>query len=544
MTTLMVPANDLEVWPTLGPLVCEFIEQNLVYGPGDLLGEPVRLDDEKRGFIWKWYEVYPQGHQLAGRRRFERVCLSLSKGQAKTELAAWIAAAELHHDAPVRFAAWDKRGRPLGQPIRDPYIAMVAYDEEQTELLAYGALKAILQESPIAQDFDIGLERITRRRGDGRAEALSSSPNARDGARTTFQHFDETHLMTLTKLKRTHSTMLANISKRQLADGWSLETTTAPEPGAGSVAEETMAHARAVMEGRINTRNFFFFHRQASESHDLDTETGAREALLESYGPTTAWANMEAKMNLWQDPQYPRTDWMRYFCNMLVRRASRAFDAAQWANLAKADYKIPDGALITLGFDGALTQDATGLVATEVETGHQHVVGVWERPYGPAGDDWHVPAQEVDNAVAAAFQRWNVWRMYADPPYWQGWVDKWAGQYGKERVNEWWTNRRRQMATALLDYRTSIAEGAVSHDGDMRLQRHLANARRDDLKGWVDEQGKPLSLIRKDRPDSPRKIDLAMAAVLSWKARTDAIASGMPGPAFMYLTEGVRTLGE
>jgi hypothetical protein len=32
--------------------------------------------------------------------------------------------------------------------------------------------------------------------------------------------------------------------------------------------------------------------------------------------------------------------------------------------------------------------------------------------------------------------------------------------------------------------------------------------------------------ISKDRVDSPRKIDAAMAAVLSWEARGDAISSG------------------
>ncbi len=33
-------------------------------------------------------------------------------------------------------------------------------------------------------------------------------------------------------------------------------------------------------------------------------------------------------------------------------------------------------------------------------------------------------------------------------------------------------------------------------------------------------------VIHKDRPDSPQKIDAAVAAVLSWEARTDAIAAG------------------
>jgi hypothetical protein len=46
-------------------------------------------------------------------------------------------------------------------------------------------------------------------------------------------------------------------------------------------------------------------------------------------------------------------------------------------------------------------------------------------------------------------------------------------------------------------------------------------------------------LIRKDRPDSPHKMDLAMAAVLSWEARTDAIADGVTGSS-VYETRGIE----
>ena len=56
-----------------------------------------------------------------------------------------------------------------------------------------------------------------------------------------------------------------------------------------------------------------------------------------------------------------------------------------------------------------------------------------------------------------------------------------------------------------------------------------------------DEQGKPLWLIQKERPDSPHKIDLAMAGVLSWEARTDAIAANALAahqPAYQMLFVG------
>ena len=541
MTVLMVPATDAEPWPTLGPQVCQFIEQNLVFGPGDLRGEPARLDAEKRAFVWRLYEVYPQGHEFAGRRRFKRVAISLRKGTAKTELAAWIAACELHHEGPVRCDGFDRRGDPMGAPVHDPYVALVAYDEEQTALLAYGALKSILEGSRIASDFDIGLERITRRRGDGRAEALASSPNARDGARTTFQHFDETHRFVLYKLKRTHSTMLANVTKRREADGWSLETTTAFEPGAKSIAEETMEYARAVSEKRAAGRDFFFYHRGASDDHDLNTEEGARAALLEASGSMAAWADIESTMSLYHDPNYSRDDFERFFLNRMVKSSAKAFDPSQWAKLVNVGYAIPDGALVTLGFDGALFNDSTGLVATELATGFQQVVGVWEKPFGPAGEGWQVPEQEVDDAVAAAFQRWAVWRLYCDPPYWQSWVSQWASRHGVGKVVEWWTNRRTQMTHALEAYQTAIRTAALSHDGHAVMARHIANAYRQDLR-QLDEQGKPLYLIRKERSDSPNKIDLAMAGVLSWRAFLDAIATGETGKS-VYEERGIITIG-
>ena len=49
MATLVVPKFDPESpWPTLGPSVCDFIEERMIFGPGSLEGEPAVLDDDKR----------------------------------------------------------------------------------------------------------------------------------------------------------------------------------------------------------------------------------------------------------------------------------------------------------------------------------------------------------------------------------------------------------------------------------------------------------------------------------------------------------------
>ena len=523
---LTVPRDD-QLFPTLGPHVADFIERHLVHGPGDLRGEPARLDDEKRALVYRMYELFPQGHPQAGRRRFKRAAISVRKGSAKTEFAAWIAACELHPDAPVRCVGWTPDGEPIGGPVTDPYIPLVAYTEEQSEDLAYGALRVILELSDLAADFDIGLERILRVRGDGKAVALATAPDSRDGARTTFQHFDETHRFTLPRLVRAHQTMLANIPKRKLADAWSLETTTAPEPGTGSVAEATMEYARAVAAGTVTDARLFFFHREASAAHDLTTDAGVRAAVLEASGPIAEWSDIDSIIEQWRDPTADRSYLERVWLNRLVRSAAQAFDVERWAKLAAPENPVKLGDLITLGFDGAQFHDSTGIVATHVRTGYQWVPGLWECPLGGEKREppWQVPVEEVDACVQALFAQYRVWRMYADPPYWQSWIAIWAGEFGDDHVIEWWTNRRKPMTVALENFDTAIREAALSHDGDPRLKRHLGNARKDELT-QRDEQGKALWLIRKERPDSPHKIDLAMAEVLSWEARTDAIAAG------------------
>ena len=853
---MCVPALDEKPWLTLGPQVCDFIESYLVFGPGDLRGEPARIDPEKRALIFRMYEVYPPGHDLAGRRRFKRVGLSVRKGSAKTEFAAWLAAVELHPEGPVRCDGFDAYGQPVGVGVVDPYIPMVAYTEEQSDELAYGALRVILQYSSLADDFDIGIERIMRIQGDGKAVSLATSPDARDGARTTFQVFDEplaldtpvptpvgwraigdlvpgdevydrdghavcvvgvspvhvgrpcyrvtfaggdvivtdadhrwkvidwanrpageqvrtteemflagldtnygrrwrlprhagydgregalpidpyvlgvwlgdgatdagyihagaedvqemmalvqaagyettvsqdvnsdkpravrflphglraqltaaglrgnkripegylfasrsqrlallqglmdtdgystgrgtctfvqgkrelaeavrdlvlslgtpatittiedersrtglmhkvhfspaycpfrltrkarrcpgrqrvsarwptivsiepcesepvrciavdstdhlflagrglrlthnTHRFTLPKLRQAHRTMLANIPKRFLSDAWSFEITTAPAPGEGSVAEDTMDYARQVAGGKVADSRLFFFHRQASDAHDLSTAAGVRAAVIEASGPVAEWSDIEGIVDQWSDPTADRTYLERVWLNRLVRSSERAFDAERWKELVDEEFVPPDGDRITLGFDGARYHDSTALVGTHIESGYQWLVGLWEHPQGI--EEWETPAEEVEMALEDAMARWDVWRMYCDPPYWETYVAQWAGRYGAECVMEWWTNRMKAMAYAIKSFANAIASGEISHDGNPHLARHVGNACRRVLN-LRDEQGVPLWTMYKERPDSPHKIDGAMAAVLSWEARCDALAAGI-----------------
>ena len=543
MAVLLVPEYDAEPWPTLGEAVCDLIEERAVFGPGSLKGQPARLDDEKRACIYRAYEVYPKGHPLAGRRRFKRVGLSWRKGTAKTELGAWLAFAELHPEGPVRFDGWDAHDNPVGRPVRDPYIPMVAYTEEQVETLAYGALYVVVTEGPDAGLFDAGLDRILRLdefgRADGKAEPLASSPESRDGARTTFQHFDEPHRMFLPRLLHAHETMLANLPKRPLEDPWSLETTTAGQPGQNSVAEKTYLEARQVAEGHVEDSDLFYMHREAGGGHDMESLQGRIAAVAEATGPVGEFAPGQFRdiALQWNRPGADKSYLERVWLNRWTRSEAQAFDARRYSDLLVPG-PIRRGALVVAGFDGARFRDSTGIVVTEVATGRQMLWGLWERP-ADADDDWEVDEAAVTASMQQLMSTFSVWRVNADPPHWTETVGAWAGRWPV--VEEWWTNRRAPMARAVRAYREAMDTGAVTYPDDPTpiatpvrdetrsdaLGRHIAAAGKAQVNLW-DDDGQRLWILGKLH--ETRKFDAAMAAVLSWQAYLDALKADAKPP--------------
>lgn len=523
------------------------MEGNLVHGPGDLRGKPLRLSDEVKATFCRMYEVYPQEHEFAGRRRFKRCAVSKRKGLAKTEQGAVIALAELHPEAPVRTAGWDKAGNPVGGPVTDPFIPLVAYTEEQSDELAFRAAYVIVEEVKALQlVFDLGLERIMRTKGDGKMVSLASSPGGNDGARTTFQLFDETHRMITPKLRKAHQTMLGNIPKRFAADAWSLEVTTCYGVGEQSIAEATMKYARAVADGKIKDSKLFFFHRQAADDLKIEDEKGniieanLRKAITQASGPNPI-GDTEAIVSQFQDPGADRNYLIRVWLNRAVQATDRAFNADSYAALGKPGATIADGADVVLSFDGSRYEDSTALIVTEISTGLQVALGLWEKPEIEVPDDaqrWEVPVAEVNSAVKLAFEKWNVWRMYADPPKWEEAVAKWADEYGEERVVRWLTNLWSKMAAACEAFDNALKAGEIHHDGDARLIRHLGNCHKLPIS-TKNDKGERMWVVVKEHKGSPLKIDATVAQIIGNQARLDAIAEGVGGGSYYEQNGGV-----
>jgi len=276
---------------SLGYALIDWIEVHLCHGPGDIEGEPVTLDDEFAAFIIRAYEINNDG-----KRRVRRAVLSRPKGRAKSELAAFLAVAEAlgpvrfsHFAAASEVSPWGyqyQEGEPVGQPVKRPEVLCFATEYGQAGN-TYDAVRFMCSQSEALREahpgIDVGLTRIVLPAG-GQITPESAADSSKDGGKSTFVVFDETHLWVLPRLKRLHQVVLRNLLKRKIASGWCIETTTMYAPGEESVAEGTHAYAQMVAEGRAKDSALLFDHKQAAAKWSVKNKRDRLSGLREVYG--------------------------------------------------------------------------------------------------------------------------------------------------------------------------------------------------------------------------------------------------------------------
>jgi hypothetical protein len=242
------------------------------------MGQPVELDDEETRFLLRCYEIDDRGRRVVRRAVYKR-----PKGRAKTELSALVACVESL--GPVRFAGWDESGRPVGRPVRSPFVRLAATEETQAGN-TYEAVRVMLSEGPIAETvpgLDVGLTR-TFLPGGGKIVPVTAAAASKEGGKETFAVFDETGLYVQPELHRMYATIRRNSSKRKAAEPWSLETTAMFALGEESVAESSFRYGQAVAEGRVTDTGLLFDHRQAPDGFDFEDDDELRAALAYVYG--------------------------------------------------------------------------------------------------------------------------------------------------------------------------------------------------------------------------------------------------------------------
>ncbi len=536
-------------FPTLGPLVVAWQERHCVIPDRAVAGRPfVPSDEQAQHQLWQ-FRLHPDatadldrpaapfvyyGSLLVRSQKWGKGPLSAaricSQAVGPVLFAGWAVGGEVYdcrsHGCGCGWVYEYEPGEPMGAAWATPHIQVAATADDQTENI-WRALRPMIELGPLASViYDTGLDRMNLA-GGGIVERVSSNATTRLGARLTYLEVDQPESMT----KQNGGEKLVDTLLRNLAGmgGRWAATGNAHDPTEMSVQQTWIERPTAEV--------IVDYPEPLAGSWTNKRER--RRVLKHAYAgaPWVDVVRIEAdcdRLEAKGDPGQAE----RFFGNRVVAGMSKAFDLEAYRALIGETVGIGAGRDVTLGFDGALTQDATGLVATDIETGHQVVVAVWERPLNlPDDADWQVPIVELDEAVELAFTLWKVWRLYGDPPHYREDMSRWAGLYGADRIVEFWTNVRKRMAYALREFRTSMREGVMSH-GSLNdsaeaqadheaLMRHVGNAVRRPTNMRDEEDGSFLWLISKDGQRSPRKIDLAMCAVLSWQARQDALRAGV-----------------
>jgi hypothetical protein len=517
--------------PTLGWYVIDWMSSNLAT-PDLPEYEPLRLTPEQAQFVLNFYAIDPR----SGRRRIRRAVYSRPKGSGKSPFLAGIAAVEGLAD--VVPDGWDAHGQPVGKPwtdLRTPLVQLAAVSEDQTKN-SWTPLLEMLRDGPVVDNYP-GLEvfdsfvNLPR----GRIEFVTSSATSREGNRPVFSVLDQTE-----EWKPSNGGVkLAATIRRNLGKtgGSSIEAPNAFEPGAGSVAEHSAEYASKITEGRARDEGLLWDHREAPPDTDMSDRDSLLAGLLYAYGDSAAdnggWVDLDRIVAEVWDPDTDPQDARRFYLNQVTHATDAWLSQPEWAACAAPDKVVGDGEAVTLGFDGSKGRtrgvaDSTGIVGCRVSDGHLFEVGVWEEPPGPAGDGWRVPALEVDAAVRNAFRRWRVIGFFGDPSRWEGYFAQWEAEFsracsvkaGREHPFEWWmtSGRLTTVVRALEQIHSAIVNRELTHDGSYALTRHMLNARRRPTRAGL--------TIAKEHPDSPRKIDLAVAATAAWEARLAAVAAG------------------
>ena len=499
-------------FPTLGYTVAEWIESLCVIPDGDHLGEPLRLSEKQLRFLLWFYRLHPKARVREGQPsrafvydRGGQLVAPQKWGKGPFAAAATVAEAE----GPALFDGWDAAGEPVGRPWSTPWIQVTAVSEAQTANV-WRALMPMIAGGPLAGLIpDVGETRINLRAG-GRIERVTASARSRLGQRLTFAVQDEEHDWTPNNGGRG----LADTQRRNLAGmgGRWLATGNAWNPTEQSVAQATFESATPGV------------YKMLIEAGDGDlTKPRERKKVLRKGYEGSWWvdlARIESEViELISLGDIPQAE--RFFANRIRQSAATAYDITAWANKAHPETVVPAKSVITIGVDGARFGDSLGVVATDVKTGHQWPLGIWEAPSGV--EDYEHPLDAVDGALIEAFEQFNVWRVYVDPQYIGNLLDRWQGRWTDKKVIAWWTNRMKAMAYAVRAHVEAVSAGDLTHDGDETLTRHIGNAVRLSVNVY-DDKRRRMWVITKEAPGF--KIDGATAAVLSWEARGDAIAAG------------------
>jgi phage terminase large subunit-like protein len=371
----------------------------------------------------------------------------------------------------------------LGDGVEGAQVLVVASDERQARIIFRTARRMVELDKDLSARVQVFADHLLEPRTDSVFMALPADPGSLQGWDPSMALVDELHVVT----DDTFEAMAARAGKRDRS--LLLAISTPPKAGDDGVMRRLVDHGRAGVDP-----SFYFTEFAAPAGCALDDEaawTIANPALDDFLHRDALRATLPPKMR--------ENAFRRYRLGQWVGVDDAWLPDAAWAACADATITIPDGTEVVLAFDGSFNGDTTVLTVASVDQRpHVDLVELWEA----AGKQ--VPIVDVEAAIRAACRRWRVLEIAADPFRWARSLQLLDGE-GLPVLE--YPQSPGRMTPATARFYEAVVNGQLTHSGDSRLARHVGNAvLREDARG---------ARLAKERKDSPRRIDAAVAAVMA-----------------------------
>jgi phage terminase large subunit-like protein len=371
----------------------------------------------------------------------------------------------------------------LGDGVEGAQVLVVASDERQARIIFRTAKRMVELYKDLSARVQVFADHLLEPRTDSVFMALPADPGSLQGWDPSMALVDELHVVT----DDTFEAMAARAGKRDRS--LLLAISTPPKAGDDGVMRRLVDHGREGIDP-----SFYFTEFAAPAGCALDDEAAwavANPALDDFLHRDALRATLPPKMR--------ENAFRRYRLGQWVGVDDAWLPDGAWADCTDATRTIPDGTEAVLAFDGSFNGDTTVLTVASVDQRpHVDLVELWEA----AGTQ--VPIVDVEAAIRQACRRWRVLEIAADPFRWARSLQLLDGE-GLPILE--YPQSPGRMTPATARFYEAVVNGQLTHSGDSRLARHVGNAvLREDARG---------ARLAKERKDSPRRIDAAVAAVMA-----------------------------
>jgi len=495
----VVPPEDR----TLGWEVLQWCANYLKQPDGPNAGDPWEFTVEQAKIILRWYAIDNDGRFL-----YRRGVIRRMKGWGKSPFCAALSAVELC--GPCRFGGWDQHGKPIVIKHSAPWIQIAAVSQEQTKNTTTVFPGLFTDKALQEYDIDLGKFIIYAHHGAGRIEAVTSSVRPLEGGRPSLVVADETaHWVPSGDGPAMMAAIQRNLGKSRDQGARVIEITNAHLVDEQSVAELTYEAWRK-SDGGIS--DVYYDALEAPAILDPAgqhvplaewTDSQIKDALISARADST-WLDVSRLLAEIRDPSTSESLARRFYLNQVWAGVNEEWlPVGSWAAVERTG-PVPPGADVILGVDGSFNDDSTGVVVASCgETPHIDVVGVWEPD--PTSEELRtVPIDEVEKKIRDACRTWRVREIVFDPYRWARTMQALLAE-GLPVVE--YPQSPERMVTACQRFQTAVVNGTLTHSGNLALARHVGNA-------VVRENSRGKRIV-KETKWSPRKIDLAVAAVMA-----------------------------